>query len=91
MNGLDRMAEHEGDDGREAQRLPHEDRPRDRNLPREVRQQVAELLGASTSRVITVWRSRHPDFPAPIVDRPLGRLWHRPDIEAWGRATGRIT
>lgn len=53
-------------------------------------QQVAELLGASTSRVVTVWRSRHPDFPAPIVDRPLGRLWHRPDIEAWGRSTGRI-
>ncbi len=52
--------------------------------------QVAELLGAGTHRVISVWRSRHPDFPGPVIERAgRSQYWLRSDIEAWGRATGR--
>lgn len=45
--------------------------------------EVAELLGLSSFRSVSEYRSRYQDFPAPIVDRPRCKLWLRPDVEAW--------
>ena len=51
---------------------------------------VAELLGLASRSVVSVYRGRYPDFPAPVVDQGACRLWLRSDVEAWGRATGRV-
>jgi hypothetical protein len=51
---------------------------------------VAELLGLASRSVVSVYRGRYPDFPAPVVKRGTCRLWLRSDIEAWGNATGRL-
>lgn len=47
--------------------------------------QVAELLGLASASVISVYRSRYPDFPAPAIERGRCRLWSRQDIELWPR------
>ena len=49
---------------------------------------VAELLGLSSRGAVSVYRSRYPDFPAPVIDMGKGRpmLWLRADIEAWRSA-----
>ncbi|MBI2709096.1 MAG: hypothetical protein HYX34_05305 [Actinobacteria bacterium] len=46
---------------------------------------VAEMLGLSSHRAVSVYRSRYDDFPAPILERSAGQcvLWHRPDVDAW--------
>jgi predicted DNA-binding transcriptional regulator AlpA len=47
--------------------------------------QVAEMLGLSSHRAVSVYRSRYDDFPRPLVIRSEGQctLWHRPEVEAW--------
>ena len=45
--------------------------------------EVAELLGLSTRTAISVYRSRYPDFPEPVVVKAACWLWLRGDIEAW--------
>ena len=49
---------------------------------------VAALLNLANSRVISTYRKRYDDFPAPVVDMGAGRclLWRRADIEAWKAA-----
>lgn len=46
---------------------------------------VAELLGLASRNVISVYRSRYEDFPAPVVEQGACRLWLRADIVAWHR------
>jgi predicted DNA-binding transcriptional regulator AlpA len=47
--------------------------------------QVAEMLGLSSHRAVSVYRSRYEDFPPPVVVRSEGQcvLWHRPDVQEW--------
>lgn len=49
--------------------------------------QVAQLLGLTSGRAISVYRQRFADFPTPEVARG-GRvvLWLRQDVEAWRAA-----
>jgi hypothetical protein len=53
---------------------------------------VATMLGLAHRQEVSVYRSRYPDFPQPVVD--LGRgaplLWLRPEVEAWARKTSRL-
>jgi predicted DNA-binding transcriptional regulator AlpA len=53
--------------------------------------EVAALLGLSTSRAVSTYRARYSDFPAPVVQKGSGKcvLWLRADVEAWAQATGR--
>ena len=46
---------------------------------------VAKILGLANRRVVSATRSRHADFPAPVVDMGAGSclLWLRLDIENW--------
>ena len=56
--------------------------------------EVSLLLGLSGNpRSISVYRSRYEDFPEPVVSKNGGKctLWHRQDVEAWARSTGRLT
>jgi predicted DNA-binding transcriptional regulator AlpA len=49
---------------------------------------VAEILGFASRNVVSVYRKRHLDFPAPVVERSGGKtlLWLRTDIETWKAA-----
>jgi predicted DNA-binding transcriptional regulator AlpA len=51
--------------------------------------EIAEMLGVSRQRVDQL--SRTDDFPSPTAELAIGRVWNRDDIEAWARATGRLT
>lgn len=51
-------------------------------------QGVADLLGLATRSVVSVYRSRYSDFPAPAVERGGLRLWHRDDVLAWKATSG---
>lgn len=53
---------------------------------------IAALLDVAGPRVISTWRGRYVDFPAPVIDMGSGRclLWLRPDIKEWARSTGRL-
>jgi glutathione-regulated potassium-efflux system ancillary protein KefG len=48
-------------------------------------QSVAEMLNFASRNVVSVYRSRHADFPEPVVNLGPGRpmLWLRRDIAAW--------
>jgi predicted DNA-binding transcriptional regulator AlpA len=51
---------------------------------------VAELLGLSSRKAVSVYRSRYPDFPAPRVERGERIvLWLRQDVEAWAETRAR--
>jgi hypothetical protein len=52
---------------------------------------IAALLGLAFRQEVSVYRSRYPDFPAPVVDMGRGTslLWLRPEVEAWARRAGR--
>jgi hypothetical protein len=52
---------------------------------------VAELLGLASRSVVSVYRGRYSDFPAPVVEQGACRLWLRSDVEDWGNDTGRLS
>jgi len=47
--------------------------------------EVAEILGLSSARAVSVYRSRYGDFPQPVIVKAGGRLllWRRSDIAQW--------
>lgn len=51
---------------------------------------VAEILGLSSRRVVSVYQARYPDMPRPVIERSAGhtKLWLRTEIEDW--ASGRL-
>lgn len=51
--------------------------------------EVADVLGLAHREAIATYRRRYPDFPQPVIRKGTCVLWHRPDIEAWAKATGR--
>lgn len=51
--------------------------------------EVAEMIGLTNPKGVSVYRRRHADFPTPAVDRERCVLWRRQDVEAWAKATGR--
>lgn len=46
---------------------------------------VAELLGLSSHRAVSVYRGRYDDFPEPVICKGRCTLWLRSDVEAWRR------
>ena len=49
--------------------------------------EVAEILGLSNSDAVSVYQSRYPDMPRPVIDRGQRRtrLWLRKEIEKWAK------
>jgi predicted DNA-binding transcriptional regulator AlpA len=43
--------------------------------------ELREMLAVSRSRAYALSRDR--TFPAPAIERPRIRLWHRAEVEAW--------
>ena len=56
-------------------------------------QGVADLLGLSQRESVSLYQRRYPDMPRPVINLGPKRmlLWLRPEIEEWGRTTGRIS
>jgi len=52
--------------------------------------EIAERLGVARPQVIHTWRTRHADFPEPVLALSQGLIWYWPDVEKWARRTGRI-
>lgn len=52
--------------------------------------EIAELFGVKRTTVIHDWRRRHPDFPEPVAQLTAALVWNWPDVEAWGKRTGRL-
>jgi hypothetical protein len=52
---------------------------------------IAERLGVASAQVVREWRRRHTDFPAPVAQVGTTLIWAWPEIEAWARATGRLS
>ncbi len=50
--------------------------------------EIASLLGVSRQRVDQL--SRTDDFPLPVAELAIGRVWLRAEVEEWARRTGRI-
>ena len=50
--------------------------------------EVAALLGLNKRTSVSVYRSRYPDFPTPMITKNSGKcdLWLRGDIERWAKA-----
>lgn len=44
--------------------------------------EIAQLLGVSHSRVWQLARE-YDDFPAPIAELAIGKVWKQSDIERW--------
>lgn len=49
--------------------------------------ELGKLLGVGTARVQQL--TRHKDFPAPIADLMMGKVWDLVDIRAWADSKGR--
>jgi predicted DNA-binding transcriptional regulator AlpA len=51
-------------------------------------QEVCEILGVSRQRLQQL--AARPDFPEPVVELALGRVWETEAIRAWAEKTGRL-
>jgi len=52
--------------------------------------EIAERLNLSFPNVVHNWRSRHQDFPKPILELNAGIFWDWNEIELWIRKTNRM-
>lgn len=46
---------------------------------------VAEIIGLTHRNGVYTYRSRHPDFPQPVITHGRCYMWHRGDIARWMR------
>ena len=47
--------------------------------------EVADLIGLSSRRAVSIYRQRYKDFPVPVIEKSskMCVLWLRSDIEEW--------
>jgi hypothetical protein len=53
--------------------------------------EIAERLGWSHPQNVHTIRKRHADFPEPVAKLRTALVWAWPDVEAWAKATGRLS
>ncbi len=53
--------------------------------------EIAERLGWSHPQNVHTMRRRHPEFPAPVASLRQAHVWNWLDVEAWAKATGRLS
>lgn len=53
---------------------------------------VAELIGLSHRNTVSLYQTRYPDMPRPVVDLGKGRckMWLRSEVLAWAVSTKRL-
>jgi hypothetical protein len=52
--------------------------------------EIAQRLSVRDHNVVNTWRSRHPDFPPPVVTLRTGRIWSWTEVREWAARTGRL-
>jgi predicted DNA-binding transcriptional regulator AlpA len=50
--------------------------------------EIADILGVTRQRVHQLMRTRS-DFPPPLAELAIGRVWDRKDIERWSQSLNR--
>ena len=50
--------------------------------------EIAKLFNVSRQRVTQLVAK--PDFPEPVADLVMGKVWLGKDVRAWGAKTGRV-
>lgn len=50
--------------------------------------EIGKLFGVSRQRVQQL--VHRPDFPAPVADLAMGKVWESADVHRWGVETGRL-
>jgi hypothetical protein len=50
--------------------------------------EIGELFNVSRQRVQQL--VNRPDFPRPVVELAMGKVWKTEDVLRWGRENGRI-
>lgn len=53
--------------------------------------EIAERFGWSHPQNVHTIRRRHADFPEPVASLRTALVWSWADVEAWGKATGRLS
>jgi hypothetical protein len=53
--------------------------------------EIADRLGIAHADTVLSWRRRYPDFPEPVAKLRQALIWRWSDVEAWAKATGRLT
>jgi glutathione-regulated potassium-efflux system ancillary protein KefG len=55
--------------------------------------EVAEMVGLTNKRAVSVYQRRYPDMPRPIVDRghKRAKLWLRSAVMDWARRSGHLS
>ena len=51
--------------------------------------EIADLLNVSRQRITQL--AAHPDFPTPVAELSMGKVWRTADVHAWAVKTGRLT
>ena len=51
-------------------------------------QEVCEILGISRQRLQRL--AARPDFPEPVAELALGRVWETEAIRVWAQKAGRL-
>lgn len=51
--------------------------------------EIADIFAVS-KQTAGNWVSRNEDFPEPVADLKMGKIWNRRDIIRWGRKHKKI-
>lgn len=51
--------------------------------------EVAAALNVGPARVHAIVKDPKANFPPPVAELRVGKIWLADDVEAWMRATGR--
>jgi hypothetical protein len=54
-------------------------------------EEIAQRLGLKRYQHVHMLRSRHEDFPEPVVRLKRVMIWYWPDVERWAKANDRET
>ena len=49
--------------------------------------EIVQMLGVGRARVFQLLKT--PDFPAPVAQLTVGKVWRYTDVIAWAQRTGR--
>ncbi len=49
--------------------------------------ELVEMLGVGRARMYQI--TTHKDFPAPLYELRMGKIWRLSDVEQWAAARGR--
>lgn len=52
--------------------------------------EIAERFGLAQAQTVHAWRRRYSNFPEPVVRLQKAFIWYWPDVQKWGKATGRL-